>query len=280
MKFLNRESAPVGDKVWNVLDHVVVEAARSTVVGRRVLPVNGPYGLGFRAIKKTADSVLVAPEESVKEERAGLVSNAMLPIPQIYFPFRLSLASVEAYQEHNQPLDLDGAFRAARACARQEDQLVFWGDESLGVAGLLSLKGRHEVKIGSWDSPGAAIDDAIKGLAHLDSHGFTGPYVLAVGPGLYNALLRKYPDSDVLQLEHLRSFVTKGIVKAPMLKNGGLLIDASVGLNDIVVGQDLITAFSGFDGLYYSFTVFESVVPRIKLPEAICVLSGSSSGKK
>jgi uncharacterized linocin/CFP29 family protein len=280
MRYLNRDAAPISEKAWKVIDDLVVETGRSTVVGRRILPLQGPSGLGFRAIKKSADAVVSAPVEEAAEARAGLVANGVVAIPQIYFPFRLSIASVEAFDTYDQPLDLDGAFRAARLCAQQEDRIVFWGDEALGIPGLMSLKGRHEVKVGNWDTAGAAIDDVIKALGHLDGHGFTGPYALAVGPRLYNALLRKYPDSDVLQLEHLRGFITKGIVKAPILGNDGLLIDASVGLNDIVIGQDLITAFAGYDGLFYSFTVLESVLPRIKVPEAICVLNGSGAAKK
>ncbi len=280
MKYLNRDVSPIGDKVWKAIDDIVVQAGRSSVVGRRILPLRGPYGLGFRAIKHGPDSVIAEPVEAAEDQAAGVVANRMLPIPQIYSPFRLSMASVEAFAAHDQPLDLDGAFRAARACAQREDQLVFWGDEALGISGLLSLKGRHEVKIGNWDTVGAAIDDVLKAITHLDRHGFTGPYALAVGPALFNALLRKYPDSDVVQLEHLRSFITEGIVKAPMLGNDGVLIDASVGLNEIVVGQDLVTAFAGVEGLYYRFTVMESVLPRIKVPEAICVLSGGSTGKK
>ena len=48
----------------------------------------------------------------------------------------------------------------------------------------------------------------------LDSKGYRGPYGLALAPALYNNLFRRYPGSDLLQIEHLKRLCTRGIVKA------------------------------------------------------------------
>ena len=45
-ELLNRGDAPFSDKVWAAIDAAVVGAAKSQLGARRVLPVEGPYGLG------------------------------------------------------------------------------------------------------------------------------------------------------------------------------------------------------------------------------------------
>jgi len=39
---------------------------------------------------------------------------------------------------------------------------------------------------------------------------------------------------------------------------------------DLVIGQDLITSYLGADDMDHPFRVFETVLLRIKRPEAIC----------
>lgn len=43
----------------------------------------------------------------------------------------------------------------------------------------------------------------------------------------------------------------------------------------LVVGQDVLTVYLESTGLVHYFRVMESVVPRIKVPEAICITEGA-----
>ena len=47
------------------------------------------------------------------------------------------------------------------------------------------------------------------------------------------------------ELEHIRQIVTDGVVKAPGIPGGGVLVDTSGPFANIVLGQDLMTSFVG-----------------------------------
>ena len=47
-KYLHRADAPFGEKVWKAIDDVVIAAAKSTLTARRLMPIEGPYGLGMK----------------------------------------------------------------------------------------------------------------------------------------------------------------------------------------------------------------------------------------
>ena len=49
-QLLNRDDAPFGEKVWEAIDAAVVGAAKSQLGARRILPVDGPHGLGLKSL--------------------------------------------------------------------------------------------------------------------------------------------------------------------------------------------------------------------------------------
>jgi uncharacterized linocin/CFP29 family protein len=66
--------------------------------------------------------------------------------------------------------------------------------------------------------------------------------------------------------------VTGGIVKTPALKQGGVIIATGRQFVHLLLGQDMTAAFVGPQGTDYEFAIVESLVPRISVPDAICVL--------
>jgi uncharacterized linocin/CFP29 family protein len=75
-------------------------------------------------------------------------------------------------------------------------------------------------------------------------------------------------------MEHVKTLVTDGVYKAPVLESGGVLIATGRQYASIVVGQDMTVGFVGPEGDRVAFTVSESLVPRIRRDEAICILEG------
>ena len=69
--FLHRDDAPFSDAVWGRIDTVVTEAAKSVLSARRIIYVEGPYGLGTKSVP--APDVVVEAEE---EGAAGLTLRA------------------------------------------------------------------------------------------------------------------------------------------------------------------------------------------------------------
>jgi uncharacterized linocin/CFP29 family protein len=112
----------------------------------------------------------------------------------------------------------------------------------------------------------------IDAVTKLDDAGFHGPYCLALAPSLYNLLLRRYPQADGTELDHIRTIITEGVVKAPVLKKGGVILASGRQYSSIVIGQDMVIGFNGPVGNGLEFEVLESIALFIRSPESICVL--------
>lgn len=265
-KYLGREDSPFGDEIWGRLDDVVVSAARGRLSGRRLLDIEGPYGLGIKSIP-LADRL-------VSDAGARLITADVLPIPLIETTFTLGARDLATFEETGLALDMSPVAEAAIAAASAEDTLVFEGNKDLGVSGLLTAKGVQTVTLGKWEEVGTAANDVIKAVTALDAAGFHGPYLLALAPGLYNMLYRLYPQGYQVEMQHVESIVGSSVIKAPGIKKGGVLIASGKQFASIVVGQDMRTGFIGPDDSDYKFKISESLAPRIRVPAAVCVLKG------
>ena len=263
-KYLGREDAPFGDEIWSKLDEAVVSIARSRLSGRKLLDIEGPYGLELKSVPLV--------DKIISENGAKLLSADILPVPMIETLFSLGTRDLATFEESGFSLDVEAVAQAAMAAAAAEDTLIFEGNKGLGVQGLLTAVGARSIKLGNWDEIGTAANDVIKAVSALDAAGFHGPYMLALTPGLYNLLYRLYPQGYQIEMQHVESVVGSGIVKAPGIKKGGVLIATGKQFASIVIGQDMMTGFVGPDNSVLGFNITESLVPWIKVPESVCVL--------
>jgi len=257
--YLGRGDAPLSDAGWKLLDGTMAGAAKGVLAGRRILGIEGPYGLGLKAVP-TVDARL----------KGGLVASPFVPVYLIHICFTLGKRDLAAYERDGLVFDTGCVAAAAIDCARQEDTLVFRG--ARGAAGLLTAEGTNSLKISSWEEVGTAADDLIQAVTRLDGTGFPGPYTLALSPPLYNLLLRRYPQGEGTELDHLRTIVTDGIHKAPVLESGGVLLASGTQYASIVLGQDMTVGFIGPADENLQFSVSESLALRIRVPGAVCVL--------
>jgi uncharacterized linocin/CFP29 family protein len=260
-KYLAREDAPFGSETWEVLDTAMVEAARNQLVGRRLLHIEGPFGMGLKGVP-----LQDAPTES------GLIVSDVLPVLMIQKTFTLGMRDLASYERDKMGLDTDPVTEAAIECARLEDDLIFNGAPQM--PGLLTVEGASELSLSPWDEVGTAADDLIQAITKLDSAGFHGPYCLALAPARYNLLLRRYPRGNVSEMEHVRTMATEGIFKAPILQSGGVLLASGRQFASIVLGQDMAIGFIGPAGEEIEFSITESLALRIRQPQALCMLKG------
>jgi uncharacterized linocin/CFP29 family protein len=265
--YLNRGDAPFQEKTWEAIDGAVIGAARSQLSARRLLSVEGPYGLGLKSVPLGDETI-----EGESAEGVTLSGGGVLPLLAIQATFCLAARDIAAFEERGAAMDLGAAVNAAIACAKQEDALLFNGVKSASVEGLLNVKGAQSARLKSWESVGAAADDLIAAVTKLDAAGFHGPYTLALAPDRFNLLYRRYPQGNQTELDHLASVVTEGIVKAPAIKSGGVLLAAGAQFARIVLGQDMAAGFVGPDGTCYELTVSESIALRIMAPASVLVL--------
>ncbi|MEN6396430.1 MAG: family 1 encapsulin nanocompartment shell protein [Methanoregula sp.] len=257
--YLGREDAPIEGATWNLLDNVMVQAAKSQLSGRRLLSIEGPYGFGLKSIP--------LGDYSIEE---GFIGSTAIPLTMIRTEFSLGKRDLAAYERDHLILDTASVACAAMDAAAKEDQIIFSGIP--GIPGLLNAEGTGSLTLTKWDKVGTAADQIIDAVTKLDAAGFHGPYSLALAPAQYNLLLRRYPQGNGTELDHIRSIVTDGVIKAPSLKKGGVLLASGPQFSSIAIGQDMAVGYNGPVGDLLEFQVYESLALLIRVPESILVL--------
>jgi uncharacterized linocin/CFP29 family protein len=264
--YLQREDAPFGEEVWELLDATVTGAATSQLSVRRVVQTVGPYGYGLKQLPGTDE--LVGEQDGV-----SVAASRAIPVVQLSAGFALSRRDIAAFKATGISPSLAPAARAALAIAAQEDKILLEGSKKNAVAGLINTEGISKVTLRDWNEVGAAAANMIEAVSVLDKAGFHGPYSLALAPEKYNLLFRRYPQGNATELEHIGQFITGAVVKAPALSEGALLLASGPQYVAILVGQDLTVGFVGPTAdLGYEFTVSESFALQVRAPGAICVL--------
>jgi uncharacterized linocin/CFP29 family protein len=257
--FLGRDDAPLSPRLWEILDGTVLGVARGELAGRRLLEIDGPYGLGLK-------SVPLADEEI----EDGVFVSASLPVTVLRRQFALNVRDLAAFEREPSSIDLGPLVEATRAVVRKEDELVFRG--SARTPGLMTSERAAGADLSDWTELGAAERDVLEAVSALDEAGMHGPYALALAPRRYNLLLRRFETAAVSELDVVRTIATEGVVKAPALEDGGVLIQAGREFAHIVVGQDLSLGFVGPNEGGLEFFVSESLALRVLVPQAVCTL--------
>lgn len=262
--FLNRHNAPFPEALWERVQAAAVSAASVLLTGRRFLEVDGPYGLGLTAIEVGGDDFCREPRPG---EAAAVVSRA-ISLPMIRKTFVLSTRRVAAHHDMGHPLDLSPVEEAAEAVALREEEFVYYGQGDCGIRGLLNAEGSPRVTMGDWADVSQVVQDVVSAVNALDQGTFRGPYALVLSPPLHNLLFRRYENTEMLQVEHLRRLCTLGIFKTDI--RGGAVVDPRVGR--MVVGLDLHAGFERHDGIHHHLFLTESLVMKMEEPGAVCVL--------
>ena len=253
------------------IEQAAVSAARDVISGRRIIDVEGPYGIGLTAVEVGNDDLCGTPAPGA----ASAVASQALSVPMIYRKFAISKRRIAASGEMGQPLNLKAAEDAAQAVAAREEEFVYRGQPDFHLHGLMTAPGRQSMKAGNWQNVDEVLADVINALNLLDGRGYRGPYALALAPELYNNLFRRYPGSDLLQIEHLKRLCTRGIVKANI--EGCVLVAKDVG--SIVLGQDLQVSYLSSDSAHEHFSISESLILKIEAPDAICTIAAEPTIK-
>lgn len=257
--YLGRADAPVSAATWKLLDAAMIEAAKSQLAGRRLIGIEGPFGFGLKVIPLSDCDVT-----------EGIAGSPVIPVNLVTSSFFLNKRDLAASEKDQLPLDTDPVFCAAMACAEKEDNIIFSGIEK--TPGLLGAEGSGSLALAKWDKVGAAADQVISAVTLLDDAGFHGPYCMGLAPARYNLLLRRYPQGDGTELDHIRAILGGDVVKAPVLKKGGVLLASGRQYCSLVIGQDMSIGFNGPAGNAFEFSISESLALLIRAPEAICVL--------
>jgi len=266
-----RNDAPFSEAVWRKIDQIVTDVVRSQLTARRLLYVDGPVGMGFKA--------MTGPDHQIradhKQGEVNVVSSEMMPVVDIESTFTLSARDIASFEQQGAPLDAGAIANAAIILARKEDDILFNGIRELGTKGLTNAAGVQTIQLESWNNIGTPINNIIGAVNRHDGAGFHGPYTLALAPTLYNSLFRLYPQGNLTEFQHLQTFITDGIIKSGALSSGGVLLASGRQFASIVLGQDIITGFVGPQGRSFEFVISESLTLRLIQPAAVVVLQSA-----
>jgi len=279
--YLMRDDAPFSDEEWEKLDELVVSVARKLLVGRRFIQLTGPLGAGVQTVPVpavgSAEACLHDEEgcacEAGECEVIQVTGHKFLSLPLIHQDFRLAWRDIEASRRMGWPLELGPAAAASAACARAEDELIFHGHPEHGYEGLLNATGRHTVSLGDWDESGQAFADIVAATEALVADGFYEPFAVVLSPALYAKTQRIAKGTGRLEGKLIKDVAEGGLFRSPVLaEDQGLVIAQGAHNFDLVVAQDLITAYLGPENMDHTFRVMEILSLRIKRPGAICTL--------
>ncbi|MFG0319470.1 MAG: family 1 encapsulin nanocompartment shell protein [Planctomycetota bacterium JB042] len=273
---------PLSDEEWNTLQEVVVRVARRRLVGRRFIDLYGPLGPGVQTVKSeryvnaTPGGVDYTGDASTAP--ISVEASRYVPIPIIYKDFQIHWRDLAAARRFGVPLDTSACAGAASFCAGREDQLLFHGEDSLGIEGLLSVNGSNTLQIGNWEEPGSGFEDVVQATRLLNEGGHYGPYAMAVSPKRFAQLHRLYERTGVLEVKTIRDLITDGIYQSDVLKDDeGVIVATGYANFDLALSMDLRVAYLGEENLNLRFRVLECALLRIKHPDAICVFKTKKS---
>ncbi|WP_338471567.1 family 1 encapsulin nanocompartment shell protein [Niallia sp. XMNu-256] len=265
---------------WQELDQTVFESVKKQLVGRRFIDIYGPLGEGVQSV---TNDIYATPEQgeiSFHGEDLGLSvpsSRVTLTIPMLYKDFILYWRDIQQAKTLGSPIDFSASANAGQQCALLEDDLIFNGSEEFNIPGIMNVKGKLSHIRSDWMESGNAFGDVVEARNKLLRMGHTGPYALVLSPELYALVHRVHQGTHVLEIEHIRELMTAGVYQSPMIKKGtGFVIDAGRQNIDLAIASDFDTYFLDQDNMNFYFRVFETVVPRIKRPSAICTLEDLS----
>ena len=246
-EYLMRDAAPLSADEWESLDNLVTKVARQFLVGRQFTKLVGPLGAG-------TEMVPVGTGDNRK----------FLAMHLIQVDFTLSWQDIEASRKAGYPLELGSAAEAAMKCAYQEDNRIF--------VSLINASSKSVI-LSDWGNGESPLTDIVQATESLVSDNFYGPYAVIVSPALYTKTQRVAMNAGMLFSELITGVAKGGLYQSPLLaKDQGLVVSLGAHNTDLVVGQDLITAYTGNEGLDHTFSMLESVSLRIKRPGAVCML--------
>ena len=195
----------------------------------------------------------------------------------LYKDFILYWRDIQQSKTLGSPIDFSASANAAQQCALLEDNLIFNGSKEFDIQGIMNVRGKLSHIRSDWMESGNAFTDVVEARNKLLRMGHTGPYALVLSPELYALVHRVHQGTHVLEIEHIRELMTAGVFQSPMIKSGtGVVLDAGKQNIDLAIASDFDTTFLDQDNMNYYFRVYETIVPRIKRPTAICALEDFS----
>ena len=134
----------------------------------------------------------------------------------------------------------------------------------------MNVQGRQTVEKSDWSQGENPFTDCARAIELLIDKGIYGDYTLIVSPDLYVQMQRIQPGTGVLELERIEKLLQGHVYRTPVLEKGqAVMVCAEEENMDLVIGQDMAAAYLEQTGLNHYFRITESLLLRVKRPEAV-----------
>lgn len=258
MGFLKKDTALVGEDLWEELEGRAIEVIRTMNTTRRVLNVNGPKGLDYNAVKE-------GRLDSVAEGEIEVGSYRVKPLIEVRKYFSLSREELDNFYRGAKDIELDNLEDAAREIALFEEQAVLNGYKDGNIAGLTE----SSVKSFNLTKDGGEILHIIGEAKYwMLDHYAEGPYDLVVSPEVYERLNQIYEGAALLPI--IKKLLDGGVILRSKSVNGAVMIPHRHEDLELTIGQDFAIAFDSYDEENVNFFITESFTFRV-LDENIIV---------
>jgi uncharacterized linocin/CFP29 family protein len=264
MDLLKRELAPILPEAWKLIDAEATRVLRLNLAGRKLVDFAGPFGWAQGAV--STGRLHLLEQQPVEGVSAGV--RVVQPLVEVRTPILLDTMELDTVARGAVNPDLDAVVRAAEAVARVEDHAIFNGYQEASIAGILPCSPHSPIEVGGAAQWPEAI---VRAKEVLRAAGVSGPYALALGPGVYDLLSAASEDGYPIRKRIERQLIDGPFVWAPAIK-GAVLISMRGGDYELTVGQDLSIGFAHYERSRVELYLTESFTFRVLEPVAAVAL--------
>ncbi len=252
MDIFKRNLAPISDEAWNEIDETAQGVINSQLTTRLSLNVNGPFGLSFTAVP-TGRLDLVDNKKS--DVKIGLYNNQSLLETRI--SFELSQWELDNILRGAKGINLDALEEAAMTLARFEDDVVYNGNTSAGIKGLMNEAGHKKtISLDSQD----ILTNVSSAILELKNSFEVGPFNMVVDKPLFNAL-NKVHGSKLLKTI-IEEIIGGKVIVSEVIK-GGLLLPIKHEDLEFTVGQEYTIGYESHNHENIKLFIMNSFTMRV-----------------
>ncbi len=251
MGFLKKNTALIGEELWEELEERAKEVISAMTTTRRVLEVSGPKGLDYNAVKE-------GRLDSVEEGDLEVGTYRVKPLIEVRKNFSLPRRELDNFYRGVKDIELENLEDAVREIALFEEGAVLNGYEAGEIQGLTTAAGKTYSLSNNGDEILRAITEAKYWL--MDNYA-EGPYDLILSPEAHDRLNQIYEGAALLPI--IKKMLDGGIILRSKLVDGAVMIPHRHEDLELTVGQDFAIAFDSYDEENVNFFIIESFTFRI-----------------
>lgn len=247
MDFLKRKLAPITESAWREIDEEAQRVLTTHLTARRVVDVADPKGFGFASVS------LGRLHKPIQEKDSDLAYGVyqVKPLVEARIPFELTIWELDNVERGAKDVNLDALTTACKQIAEFEERAIYFGLESAQIVGILN-GGAKPIK--AKREPTAFLKGLAEASRTILANGISGPYALALSPGLWSKLVAASPSYP---LKKIVLEIVDRVVQVPLLEDA-LVVSLRGGDLELVLGQDFSVGYLSHDAKAVKLYLTES----------------------